>query len=428
MSRRLLPAIRSPGAILCILTLINLINYVDRQIISPLVPLLAKPVAEGGLGLADVQAGLLQFAFMVVHSVASIPLGVAADRFMRTRLIAIGVGVWSLATGVAAFARGFTSLFVSRALVGAGEATYAPAASALISERFKPEKRATAMGIFQSGMMVGGVVAVLLGGWIGEHHGWRAAFLLVGAPGLLLTGLALLIYEGPREGVAKPSLGLGAMLRESKELLAGPAVRWINIAGVLITFMVGALVFFGPSFILRYHYGNDTDRLAEATATFGTTLAPAVIIGTIAGAAIADRLEKTRPGAGRLLTIALGTLVAAPLALIGIWAEDLWLVNVAIGLGVFFASFYVGPILAALHDVVPEHQRGAATGLYLLLIHLLGDAISPTIVGGFATLTGSLRVGLSVSVLALAVGGLAALRAIVHVKRAQSLWAERQAR
>jgi MFS family permease len=426
MARRFLTDIRSPGAILFILTFINFINYVDRQIIAPLVPLLVKPVSEGGLGLDEGQAGLLQAAFMVVHSVASIPLGVAADRFLRTRLIAIGVGVWSIATAVAAFSRGFPSMFFSRALVGVGEATYAPAASALISERFKPEKRASAMGIFQSGMMIGGVAAVLLGGWIGQHHGWRAAFLVVGLPGLLLTGLVLLIGEETRPEGRSTSLGVRAMISESKKLLADPAVRWINISGVLITFMVGALVFFGPTFILRYHYGGDTDKLSTATFAFGMILAPAVLLGTLAGAAIADRVEARRPGAGRLLVIGVGTLVATPLALIGTWATEMWVVDVTIGLGVFFASFYVGPILAALHDVVPESKRGTATGVYLLLVHLLGDAISPGIVGYIAVGSGSLRIGLSVSILFLGAGGLAALRAVVHVRRVTRLKAEGQ--
>jgi sugar phosphate permease len=220
--------------------------------------------------------------------------------------------------------------------------------------------------------------------------------------------------EGP-----STSLGFRAMLAESRNLLADPAVRWINIAGILITFMVGALVFLGPTFILQYHYGNDDQKLSQATFAFGVILAPAVLLGTVVGAAVADRVELRRPGAGRLLVIAVGTLLATPLALLGTWATEMWLVDVAIGLGVFFASFYVGPILAALHDVVPEAKRGTATGLDLLLVHLLGDAISPTVVGFVADQVGSLRVGLSVSILVLGAGGLAAMRAITHMERAK---------
>src|SRR5439155_8928235 len=104
------------------------------------------------------EVGLLQSAFMIVHSIASIPLGVLADRYLRKRLIAIGVGLWSLATAVAGFAGSFAQIFVARAAVGIGEATYAPAASALISDRFPESERARAMGVFQLGTILGGGV------------------------------------------------------------------------------------------------------------------------------------------------------------------------------------------------------------------------------------------------------------------------------
>jgi MFS family permease len=149
-------AITSPTALLVILALINFLNYVDRMVISGLVPFLQD--RRDGLGLTSSEVGLLQGAFMVVHSLASIPLGLLADRFLRRRLIAIGVGLWSLATAAAGFAANFLQIFVARAAVGIGEATYAPAASALISDRFKPEQRARALGAFQLGMVLGGAV------------------------------------------------------------------------------------------------------------------------------------------------------------------------------------------------------------------------------------------------------------------------------
>src|SRR5688572_15091506 len=104
--------ITSPYAILAILTAINFLNYVDRQVVGGLVPHLKLSVAEGGLGLTSTQAGLLQSAFMIVHSVASIPLGIVADRVLRKRLIALGVGLWSFATAAAGLARTFGQMFV----------------------------------------------------------------------------------------------------------------------------------------------------------------------------------------------------------------------------------------------------------------------------------------------------------------------------
>lgn len=413
--------IESPGSVLAILALINFINYVDRQVLAALVPLLEKPVEEGGLGLSWTQLGLLQTAFMVVHSVASIPLGILADRYLRKNLIAIGVGLWSVATAIAGFARNFTQIFLARAAIGVGEATYAPAASALISDKFPPAARARAMGIFQVGMILGGAAAVVIGGLVGGAWGWRAAFFVVGGPGLLLTILILMVREPQRRTPATAPKGAspgGSLAIDAREaLLRSPAAIWVNVSGILITFFVGALIFWAPKFTLKYHYGDDADLLRKVTTTFGAVAAAAGLIGTLAGSFIADRLEKRRPGEGRLLTIAAGVLLSVPCALFGFYAGEVWQLYSAVALGVFFNAWYVGPILAALHDVVPPRLRGTATGVYFLVIHLFGDAFSPAIIGRIAQSTGSLRVGLAVATGILALGGLAALAAIPHSRR-----------
>jgi MFS family permease len=430
--------IASPGAMLAILALINFINYVDRQILSPLVPLLTAPRSVGGLALSGGEVGMLAFAFMVVHSVASVPLGVLADRFLRRRIIAAGVAIWSVATAGAAFAHSFVMMFVARGAVGIGEAAYAPAASALISERFSPDARARALSVFQAGMMIGGGTAAILGGQIGGHFGWRAAFLVVGVPGLVLALLALFLHEKPlaareqsMDGRTRDELTSTSLVLEARGLARSPAVRWINIAGVLITFFVGAVIFWAPEFIIKTHYDGDHLRLVDMKAykavvahvgtAFGATAGVCALLGVLAGSFLADGWEKRQHGVGRLGVIAVGVLVAAPLACVGFMTDSLNVLYVAIGAGVFFSSWYVGPILAALHDVVPPGKRGTVTGIYLLLIHLLGDAVSPGVVGFVSDHTGSMRVALSVASFALVLGGLAALRAIPESRRLAKL-------
>lgn len=414
-------AIESPGAILAILATINFINYVDRQVIGPLVPLLQLSPEAGGLGLSNFQSGLLQTAFMVVHSVMSIPLGIVADRWARKRLIAAGVGLWSLATATAGFARSFGQLFVARAAVGIGEATYAPAAAAMISEKFAPEARARALGVFQVGMILGGAAAVVIGGQVGGHWGWRAAFFVVGLPGLALAALSLMIREAPRGAPSRKRAPSASLAIDAREMMRAPAVIWINVAGILITFFIGALIFWAPQFILAYHYGGDESHLRAVSATFGGLAAGAGILGTLAGSFLADRIERRRSGEGRILAIAAGVLLSVPCALVGFYAQSKGLLYGAVALGVFFNAWYVGPILAALHDVVPPRFRGTATGIYLLLIHLLGDAFSPAIVGFIADRTGSLRFGLAVATALLALGGLAALAALPGSRRLAKL-------
>jgi MFS family permease len=367
-----------------------------------------------------------------------VPLGVLADHFLRKRLIAAGVTVWSVATALAAMAASFVTMFFARAAVGVGEAAYAPAATALISEKFKPEARARALSVFQVGMMVGGGAAGVIGGQIGGTFGWRAAFLVVGVPGLLLALLAMFIHEKPlaqrahtEGGRTREELNSTSLVLEARELARSPAVRWINIAGILITFFIGAVVFFAPVFILRFHYhGEHLHRVDEHAwkaavkhigIVFGALSAATALPGAFVGSFFADRWERSSPGTGRLRVVAIGSICAAPAAVIGFFTHDLNVLYVAIGTGVFFASWYVGPILAALHDVVEPGRRGAITGIYLLLVHLLGDAISPFIVGKISVRTGSLRVGLAVAVAMLMLGGLAALRAIPESQRLAKL-------
>lgn len=412
----------SPTGTLAVLTLINFFNYVDRQVLAPLLPLLKEPVAEGGLGLSDTEVGLLHTAFMIVHSLASIPLGLLADRWLRPQVVAIGVGLWSLATAAAGLARSYGELFVARAAVGIGEAAYAPAASALISDRFAPAQRARALGVFQLGMLVGTAVGIVAGGVVAASFGWRAAFFIVGLPGLVLTVLALRLWDAPRPrkaagGVPTPiEAGGASMALRSSSPGIRPALVLINVTGILITFFVGAVSLWGIEFLVRYHYAGDKSHLGTATILFGAVGTIAGIAGALGGSQVADRIERRRPGAGRLTAIALGALLGAPCAAFALVSSNLVVVVAALGIGVFFISWYVGPVLAALHDVVAPQHRATATGAYLFLVHALGDGISPGFVGIVADQS-SLRTGLLLALVPLALGGLTALAALPYARR-----------
>jgi predicted MFS family arabinose efflux permease len=404
-------AIRSAGSILAILAVINFLNYVDRMIIGGVGALLKET-----FHLSSSRLGALQTAFMVVHSVASVPLGYVADRYRRRMLIAVGVALWSVSTAAAGLAHTYAQLFAARAAVGIGEATYAPAASALISERFSASQRARAMGIFQLGMVMGsggGYAA----GFVGKAWGWQAAFLMVGLPGLVLVALVLLIDEGPR---AAPVAVEPRRVGPDAPWSVATAV-WIVATGVLVTFFIGAVGIWGIPFILRAHYGGNPDLVPRVLVEFGGFSFLATILGTIAGAFVADRFERARPGAGRLLTIAISVFVAAPLAVFGILVRTKVVQIAAITGGVFFMAWYLGPILAALHDAVPARLRGTATGVYFFAVHALGDGISPLVVGRIDDATGSLRPGLLLAVALAAVGGICALAAAAGARRTAEL-------
>lgn len=435
-----LPGDRADGAItgamsmLIIMAVINFINYVDRSIFGPLIPYLEMSVADGGLGLSPRETGLLGSAFMTVHSAASIPLGVLADRFLRKRIIAFGVTVWSVATAGAAFAKTFTHMFLARAAVGIGEAAYAPAATALISERFAPEHRARALGIFNLGMFIGGAVGLSAGAVIADRWGWRAAFLMVGPPGLLLALLVLWIAEKrkipgiPVMQMDKPEMTLdpsqpppgadshshATSWRDMKMLLKSRSFLAVNAIGILITYFVGALTLYAVRYLETVHHLNP----AEAGPTFGAISAIGGLLGVFTGSYLADKLTKRGWGtAGRLGVIGAGILLATPFLFVGLLISTPWVLYTALFFGVFFTTWYIGPILAALHDVVPANNRAAATGAYFFLIHMLGDALSPIVVGELRQQTGSLKAGMLSSVGVGAMGGILALIAARRVLR-----------
>jgi MFS family permease len=173
--------------------------------------------------------------------------------------------------------------------------------------------------------------------------------------------------------------------------------------------MTGAFQSWGLEFVVRYHYGGDADRSGEVAAAFGPALLIAAVAGVVVGSVLGDRAEKRRPGQGRMSVVGLGPLIGAPFVLLGLWGDSLAVLYICLPVGTFFNSFYAGPVLAALHDMVDPHVRAAATGAYFFAVHLLGDAISPGIVGYVSKYTDSLRVGLSIAALVAVLGALAAL-------------------
>ena len=176
--------------VLGLLTLINLLNYLDRNVVFAVF----EPI-QRELHVSDQQLGWLGSAYIIVLSLFSIPLGVLGDLRSRRGVIAWGLGLWSVFTALGGLVLGFGQLFVCRAMVGVGEAGYGPASQAIIADYYKGRARAFAMGIYSVGIALGGIIGIWVGGIVAERYGWRWAFIVMGAPGLLLTALAARIRE-----------------------------------------------------------------------------------------------------------------------------------------------------------------------------------------------------------------------------------------
>lgn len=357
--------IASPRGVLALLLAVNVLNYVDRQVVYALLPLIQRDLA-----LSDVQAGSLASAFMVVYMLAAPPIAWLADTRGRRPWIVAGVSVWSLATGAAGLARGFASLFASRAAVGVGEACYGAISPSFVAERFPPEKRGRALALFSMAIPVGSALGYAGGGLVGDALGWRRAFWMVGLPGLALAALcALLPGDPPHADTPSPVAGY-------KEVWAIPTFRDITFAGAAMTFALGGFAVWMPTFFHRT-YGLSVGR---AGTLFGALTVLGGLIGSLLGGWAADRLRRTRADAD-LLVSGFGLAAGMPLAALAIGSSRLPVTVAALFAAETLLFLNMGPLNAAIVSVTRLETRSMAFAANILVIHLLGDAASPTIIG-----------------------------------------------
>lgn len=365
---------------LAILFLVNLFNYVDRQIISGVLSLVQRDLQVSDAGL-----GALGSAFMILYLAGSIPLGLLGDRVARHRLIAIGVAVWGAATFLSGLARSYSQLFVSRALVGIGEASYGPTASAMVSDLFPKSRRGLVNSLFNAAIPVGGAIGVIVGGTVGSRFGWRAAFLLVGVPSLALALLTWRLGDPPRGGhdvvaggpahagdaAPPPSIWAGIL-----SLFRTPTFVMVCLVGMLVAFALGAFTYWLPLYLER------VKRFTTAEASFwvGALSAPGGLLGVIAGGVIGDALSRQTP-AGHLLTIAGGFIVSAPFGLLFLHSTASMVFLPALFFAVFFLVLYIGSVNAVIHNVVSPSQRATALAIFVFLVNLGGAAPSPFVIG-----------------------------------------------
>ena len=383
--------------VLVILALINFVNFADRTVILPLFPLLRE-----AFDATDRQLGSLQLWLQVVLALASLPLGLLADRMPRARIIAAGVIFWSLATFLSGVAGTFFILLVARALVGLGEAAYGPAAQSMITSVFSPASRARAQAVFAAGMLVGGAAGQAIGGIVGNEYGWQPAFFVVGVPGIILGLLVLRLKEPPPAPASE--------LVPIREIIRVPAFIALMVSGVLITFAGISLITWGPDYVVRYKGFS----LREAGISLGTVGLLSLVCGVLAGGWVADRLQKIWRH-GRAITIAVAFLLATPCLLWALAAESKAMVLTAFFIGGFFMSWYHGPVTAVIHDMMPERAHATSVGIYMFVTQLVG-AFGPYLVGNISDAR-DLRAGLEVAVGILVLGALSFFLTAYFVQR-----------
>jgi predicted MFS family arabinose efflux permease len=400
------PASRRPALIaLGVLTTINLLNYLDRYLVPPLVPEL-----ERALGISHAQSGWLWPAFMVVYMIAAPVFGAWGDRGSRTRPIALGVAIWSVATVLSGLARSYPQLFASRALVGIGEAAYAAIAPALLADYFPASTRGRVYAVLNMALPVGAALGFVLGGLIGHHFGWRAAFFLCGAPGMMLAAVVWALPDPVRGAQDAPGSvrprgdrasagGLSGAVRVYLSLLRHTPFLLLVLGFAAYTFGLGGLGFWMPTFLQEVR-GLSPDA---ATTGFGTVVLVTGFLGTFAGGWLGDYCLK-RSRQGYLWFSAVATLAAAPVALLALTAPAPRVYFPAIVVAELLCFMSTGPINAAIVNMVSPLERASAMALSIFAIHLLGDVPSPPLIGHLAV-TGSLGRAVLLVPLALAISG-----------------------
>jgi MFS family permease len=360
------------GSALLILTALNLLNYIDRY-----VPSAVKELVKVDLNLTDTQTALPLTSFVWVYMLASPIFGALADRVSRPKLIAAGVLLWSLATAGAAFCTSFTSFLIARSLVGVGEAAYATLAPAMLSDLYPADRRNAILTRFYIAIPVGSALGFVLGGVVGKHYGWQAAFLVAGLPGIIAAAFAWRLPDPPRavsaSEPAAPQPSWGSALRT----LAVNRPFVTAVAGyTAVTFASGALADWYPSYLHR-SLGMDVGR---AGLVVGGTAVLGGIGGTIVGGLLGDRLQgRTRQP---YLALSAGSMTLAVLFTAGsLLLRTEAAVIACILCAQFFMWCYNGPINAMIANATGSALRARAFALSILTIHLFGDSISPTIVG-----------------------------------------------
>src|SRR5260370_28043604 len=347
-----------------VLLTINILNYTDRSVLSAI-----QTHIKADFGLSDTQLGLLNSSFLFIYGLATLPLGIWADKGVRKNIITICVGIWSVATALGGVTRNFIQLFITRAFLGIGEAGYAPASLSLIGDYFPKEKRGRMLSIWSTGNLFGTAIGLALGGPIGDKLGWRWAFYLVGIPGLLAAFLIWRATE-PQRGVfdteeseehevSMAHASLGKDFFSVVRKLAKTPTYWILIGAFICSFfIVGAALAWFPTYLIRTFQLSAT----KAGILSAGALAGGSLVGTLLGGWLADTLQQRFPQV-RMTTATLAFLLGAPLCWLALSLHQLAAFIAVFTVAILCLSMFLGPIQPIIQNITRPDIRTTAIGL-----------------------------------------------------------------
>lgn len=372
--------IKRPGTIVFLLTGLNLLNYLDRWLISAVSPNIKRE-----LSLTDAQTGIVLNAFLVGYMLTSPIFGRLGDLMARKWLIAFGVLVWCGATAASGLVGAFGTLVAVRVLVGVGEASYAALSPTIIDDITPTERKGRVLAIFFSAIPIGSALGFVLGGLLDKHFGWRSAFFIAGGPGLLLVVACLLMVEPPRGNAdgKTPQVPLGAAL---KAVMASRRYVWAVVGFIAQTAVVGGFASWAPHYLERkFHM-----ETATADMYFGGVVVVTGFVGTFLGGFITDRLKDEDRMRAAMKVCAYSAMVATPFCLLCVVSPSPLVFFATIFVAQIFIWISFSPFNAVLLGTVPVDTRAMAMAISIFAGHAFGDLPAIPAIGALSDAWGDL--------------------------------------
>jgi len=375
---------------LIILTLVYISSFIDRQIMSILVP----PI-KAEFNATDLEMGILGgFAFAIFYATLGLPLAMVADRSNRRNIIALAITVWSAMTALGGVAQNYVQLLLSRIGVGVGEAGSGPASHSMIADMYPIEERTRAMAIYSTGIHIGGALGGLFGGVLAYEYGWRVALLSVGLPGLLIAiVLRLTVKEPPRHAApdGTPPLPTTTFFKAARQVMRpssfapladgfrlfwhSKALRHTIIGCTLVAFIGYGAAYFGPTYIVRMFGLNlrDVGILSAVGSIFA-------VAGGFGAAWVADHKGKEKPEWIPLI-VAYTKFASLPFIVLYYFQESFWVAIIFYVPIIALGATYQGSTYSMVQTLSPPHMRAQNAAILLFIINLIGMGLGPTFVG-----------------------------------------------
>lgn len=403
--------------VLFVLTGVYIFNFIDRQIL-----VILQESIKHDLGLSDTQLGLMSgFSFAIFYVTFGIPIARMADKGNRRNILTAALIVWSGMTALSSRAQNFIQLLLARIGVGIGEAGGSPPAHSIISDLYPPNKRATAMAIYSTGISLGILIGFLGGGWINEYFGWRTAFLVVGIPGILYALILRFTVKEPPRGLSekiKNVVEVPSMKEVLRLLWRSNAFRNLALGSGLAAYFQYAINSWLPPFLARIHDMGSGEIGTWLSLIFGIGTG----LGYFMGGYLTDRMGK-KDRRWYMWLPAAGILMAIPLSVVAFFSSNTTVALVALALPAFLSSIYLAPCLAITHGLVTLRMRALSSAILFLVLNVIGLGFGPFFTGILSDILQpslgeeALRWALTSSLLACVLGGVFFLKAAKTVSK-----------